>query len=482
MNQHFSLRILSLLLAVLLTASGCHRTAPADTGDADIDRPVDADAPPFTPPETVPSVAAEVPFTPVGEEEDGMLRVYMDNLAVRMYLAENPGADVEIVCTEEMIAADGFDEDVDLAERLRHAEGEDLPDVMILRTADPWNGRDGVGNLTELAREGLLYDLDRLLGEDILDFCVPEVMEAGIFDEQRVLFPLLYSIGMLYTTEERLDAAGIPWEEGMDLETFSAAFPAFWKTHANANTFRNFWYPDVMCAQNGVDLRTDSPESRAAAEKLCRAFNNFFPNVLDKGTTAYYVTSQPWYPGSLEESWAAGDFVFLSGFSAGGSQEFLSFFADRYYAEDVKKGEHPLSFPMPTIDGGAPYPVPTWSVAVSSRTEHPQAAARFIWYLLSMTVQNGLTSGGIPVNRTSQDYWRSVFLDYKVKNNAPVDMDEDFVNRYFDTLTDLRSPVWWDANGNSLLTWCAIGMATGQSFEEAYLPVREKLDAYFAGN
>ncbi len=481
MNKRFSLRILSLLLAVLLTASGCHRTAPADTADADTDRPVDADAPPFTPPETEPPAAEEIPFTP-SEEEDGVLRVYMEDFFVRIYLAGNPDTDVEIVCTDDMIQAEGFDEDIDLAERLRSAEGEELPDVMILRTADPWNGRDGVGNLTELAREGLLYDLDALLGENALVGCVPEVMEAGIYDGRRVLLPLLYSVGMLYTTEERLDAAGIPWEEGMDLETFSAAFPTFWKTHANSNTFRNFWYLDVMCAQNGVDLLHDSPESRAAAEKLCRAHFNFFPGYLDKGAAEYYLTSRPWYLGTLEESWAAGDFVFLSGFSAGGTHEFLPFVADRFYAEDIKKGEHPLLFPMPTLDGGAPYPVPTWSVAVSSRTEHPKAAAKFIWYLLSMQVQNEMTSGGIPVNRMSLDYWRSFFLDYKVKNHAPADMDEDFVNRYFDSLENLRSPVWWDANGNSLLTWCAIGMATGQSFDEAYPPVREKLDEYFGGH
>ncbi|MBO6053543.1 MAG: hypothetical protein J6Q17_07385, partial [Clostridia bacterium] len=129
-----------------------------------------------------------------------------------------------------------------------------------------------------------------------------------------------------------------------------------------------------------------------------------------------------------------------------------------------------------------PYPVPTWCVAVSSRTEHPKAAAKFIWYLLSMQVQNEMTSGGIPVNQMSLDYWRSFFLDYKVKNHAPADMDEDFVNRYFDSLENLRSPVWWDANGNSLLTWCAIGMAMGQSFDEAYPPVREKLDEYFGGH
>ena len=44
MNKRFSLRILSLLLAVLLTASGCHRTAPADTADADTDQHVYPDA------------------------------------------------------------------------------------------------------------------------------------------------------------------------------------------------------------------------------------------------------------------------------------------------------------------------------------------------------------------------------------------------------------------------------------------------------
>ena len=483
MKKRLSFRLFVLLLTVLLAASGCDQLAPSSPEETVEDRI--EEGPDDVPPETLPTetAAAEIPFTPPAEEEeDGVLRVYMDHLGVRMYLAENPDAEVEIVCTEDVIAAEGFDEDIDLAERLRSAEGGELPDVMILRTADPWNGRDGVGNLTELAREGLLYDLDALLGENALVGCVPEVMEAGIYEGRRVLLPLLYSVGMLYTTEERLDAAGIPWEEGMDLETFSAAFPDFWKTHTTGNTFRNFWYPDVMCAQNGVDLLHDSPESRAASEKICRAHINFFPGYLDKGTAEYSVTRRSWYPGTLEESWAAGDFVFLSGFSAGGTHEFLPFVADRFYAEDKNKGEHPLLFPMPTLDGGAPYPVPTWCVAVSSRTEHPKAVVKFIWYLLSMQAQNGMTSGGIPVSRMSQDYWRSFFLDYKVKNHAPADMDEDFVNRYFDSLVNLRSPVWWDANGNSLLTWCAIGMAMGQSFDEVYPPVREQMDAYFGGN
>ena len=482
-------RILISLLAsaAVLGWAGCERTAPAgpesagekDTGGETVSVPL-----PDAPPETEAPAEELVYVPPEGpEEEEEVLRVWVSSPGSRMFELAYPDTEVDLVVSDEQLSAEGFDPRADLEERLRSAEGAQLPDVMILRTGDPWNGSEGILNLTQLAREGLFYDLDRLFAEHNVSLvsCVPEVMEAGILDRERIFLPLFYSVGMVYTTEERLERAGIPWEEGMDLETFSAPFPAFWKTHANANTFRNFWYPDVMCGQNGVDLLTDSPESRAAAERICRVFNNLFPDIATVGASRFYAASRPWYPGSLEESWRAGDLVFLSGFSAGGSQDFLSSLADRYYAEDVKAGEHPLLFPMPTLDGGAPYPVPMWSVAVSSRAEHPKAAAKFIRYLLSTEAQNHLSSGGAPVNRMSLTWWRSLFLNYKKANGAAVDMDEDFVNGYFDSLENLRSPVWWDAEGNSMLTWCAMDMALGKPFEEAYPPVREKLDAYFGG-
>ncbi|MBQ4351595.1 MAG: hypothetical protein II768_10075, partial [Clostridia bacterium] len=130
MKKRLSFRLFALLLTVLLAASGCDQLAPSSPEETVEDRI--EEGPDDVPPETLPTetAAAEIPFTPPAEEEeDGVLRVYMDNLGVRMYLAANPDAEVEIVCTEDVIAAEGFDEDIDLAERLRSAEGGELPDV-----------------------------------------------------------------------------------------------------------------------------------------------------------------------------------------------------------------------------------------------------------------------------------------------------------------------------------------------------------------
>ena len=113
MKKRLSFRLFALLLTVLLAASGCDQLAPSSPEETVEDRI--EEGPDDVPPETLPTetAAAEIPFTPPAEEEeDGVLRVYMDHLGVRMYLAENPDAEVEIVCTEDVIAAEGFDEEV----------------------------------------------------------------------------------------------------------------------------------------------------------------------------------------------------------------------------------------------------------------------------------------------------------------------------------------------------------------------------------
>jgi hypothetical protein len=59
-------------------------------------------------------------------------------------------------------------------------------------------------------------------------------------------------------------------------------------------------------------------------------------------------------------------------------------------------------------------------------------------------------------------------------------MDVAFVDRYFEIVEFVRSPVWWDAESGAMLTECALTMAeNGENFEAAYEPVREKLNEYF---
>ncbi len=477
------IRFFAMIAALVVTIGlvGCRRDGSSDPGVEsggmpDLPDSSVIDAPDYEPPEQPDGIEEKSAEEKTDEPESDTLRVYMDKFGVvPLFEAQNSLIDVTVLITDDRVE-EGFNARDDLIERLRNAEEEDLPDVIILRTGDPWNGTDGLLNLTELAEEGLFYNLDDL--NISLTACNSMVMEAGIYEGKRVYLPLQYSVGMLYTTEERLEASGIRREEGMDLEHFSSFFPEFYRLNPYLNAFRNNWYTDVMCALNGLDLRSDSVETRAAAESLCRAYNDLFPGIRDD-TARYVLNARPWYAGTLEESWETGDLLFLSGFSTGGDRDFLHMLTG-FYDRDTKKGKHPLLFPMPTLDGGAPYPIPTYAVAVSRRTEHPEAAAEFIRYLLDKQTQIRTTFGGIPVNLYALDYWHSVFLGYTTENGAEADMDAAFVDRYFEIVEFVRSPVWWDAESGAMLTECALTMAeNGGDFEAAYASVREKLDAYF---
>ncbi|MBQ4606350.1 MAG: extracellular solute-binding protein, partial [Clostridia bacterium] len=80
------------------------------------------------------------------------------------------------------------------------------PDVVLL-----WNNgnetTDYLPELYRMIREGLFLDVSTL-GADF-SACNSTVMGIGRYDGEQYIVPLNYSLGFLYTTEERMAEAGI---------------------------------------------------------------------------------------------------------------------------------------------------------------------------------------------------------------------------------------------------------------------------------
>jgi len=178
------------------------------------------------------------------------------------FLQKYPGASLQIV---DLSNLSDNDYRTRLATDLAAGNG---PDVILTDAID-------MTNLTRLISNGALSDLNQM-NKDFGNVNWSDYHEAvcsmGIIEEKRYLVPLSYSIGLLLSSEERLNDAGIRYED-TDLETFCDDINRYLIANPDKIVFEQYWEP--------VDfLERFDAYTQDASRSVYDCFKKLFPGIF----------------------------------------------------------------------------------------------------------------------------------------------------------------------------------------------------------
>jgi len=361
------------------------------------------------------------------------------------------------------------------------------PDVVLL-----WNNgnetTDYLPELYRMIREGLFLDVSTL-GADF-SACNSTVMGIGRYDGEQYIVPLNYSLGFLYTTEERMAEAGISYHEGITLAEFSSALPAFYENHPEKKAFLEYLGAEFFFPHSGMDLTEALPDAAVFAE-WADCYDNLFPGIFDSSDKALeymFWRNVEQYGEWDDDMYRSGDLLFLGGRGFDGVFESLSM-VNTLYGEDRAKGETPVMFPLPTVTGDAPAPKMTYGLAVSGRTEQKEAVKLFLETAVGMEFQYTTGGTGLPVNQTLADRMEQFYM---TEGSDPSDpnlfpkycaFNRSFVEAYYAAIDSMSDPVpYMDRTASSMAFGILRKSITGEAaVEDARAAAQEALALYTAG-
>ena len=336
-------RMLCLALVCLAGLTAC---APGDADPAPIEVP---------PPVEQTNEGLNIWYT-----DYGMMVKYLD-AAVTQYNQLHPDHPV----TADKYFADSSSESNDEAtqQMLTEVMAGSGPDLIFF----------DVGNMDieKMVRRGVFADLEPYFEADNFDWSGynQAVMDAGVWDGQRLVIPLQYNFPMLYTSQTALDETGFSIE---NCDTFGGLLDEIEAMQADPSqkrevfrakyTFYNFaqyaGIPYVDYDRQKADL--SSPELKRGAE-IYNNLGGLELGVLDDGING---------AADIRDGKALWNCPFppVDGFYSG--PEVINTFDDM------------VMMPIRDIDGGIQAEV-TWAVAVRNNSPNLQNAYEFIKYLLS---------------------------------------------------------------------------------------------------
>ena len=230
-----------------------------------------------------------------------------------------------------------------------------------------------VGNMDieKMVRRGVFADLEPYFEADNFDWSGynQAVMDAGVWDGQRLVIPLQYNFPMLYTSQTALDETGFSIE---NCDTFGGLLDEIEAMQADPSqkrevfrakyTFYNFaqyaGIPYVDYDRQKADL--SSPELKRGAE-IYNNLGGLELGVLDDGISGAADIRDG------KALWIC-PFPPVSGFYTG--------------PEVINTFDELVMMPIRDVNGGIQAQI-TWAVAVRNNSPNLQNAYEFIKYLLS---------------------------------------------------------------------------------------------------
>lgn len=230
-----------------------------------------------------------------------------------------------------------------------------------------------VGNMDieKMVRRGVFADLEPYFEADNFDWSGynQAVMDAGVWDGQRLVIPLQYNFPMLYTSQTALDETGFSIE---NCDTFGGLLDEIEAMQADPSqkrevfrakyTFYNFaqyaGIPYVDYDRQKADL--SSPELKRGAE-IYNNLGGLELGVLDDGINGAADIRDG------KALWIC-PFPPVNGFYTG--------------PEVINTFDELVMMPIRDMDGGIQAQI-TWAVAVRNNSPNLQNAYEFIKYLLS---------------------------------------------------------------------------------------------------
>ncbi len=428
-------------------------------------------------------------------ESDLEINLHLDGknnymqLLIDQFKEEHPEITVNITDYSDLLPADYR---TVLSTQMMSGEGPDV--LLIINTGN--ETLTSFPEMTKMLQNDVFLDVNTL-GVDFSD-CNETVMKAGIFQDQQLFVPLNYSLGFLYTTEERLKEAGISYYDGITLEEFASAFPAFYKNHPEKKAFLNWLSGQDLFAHNSIDLvdytnnqMADSEKNQQNLEKLTHAFDNLFPEIFSSSEVAmdymFYLNLNK-YGSTDREIYQSGDLLFMSGRGFSGAYDNLLTYNNSIYPDDISKGETPIIFAMPTITGESPSPNVTYMLAINANIENTEAVKLFIETAIGTDFQYTTTGTGIPVNQELVDRMKTFYLTEGYDPKDPYlfpkacEFDQKFVESYFNVIENMSDPIpFMDSTTTSYIFSIIRNSIKGDmTFEEAYSSVKSQINFYLS--
>lgn len=400
----FSLLSLLLILALMLAACGGDEEPVADTGEdtaAETDEGATADEEMDDEEAMEGEITLRIFGGAVGQE------LQLNQEAAEEYMAQNPGINVEVVVTPNMV------EDR-LGTYLQLFEAQS-PEGDVFQIDVIWPG--------DLAEH--FVDLNEYGGAEIAAEHFPAIVENNTVDGQLIGIPWFTDAGLLYYRTDLLEKYGYdgPPATWTELEEMAATIqegereenPDFWGFVWQGNAYEGLTCDALewIASNNGGSIV--SPDGVIT-------INN--PNaaaIVDQAASWVDTISPPGVTGFDEEAargvWQSGNAAFMRNwpyaFSLGNAED------------SVIAGLFDVS-PLPAGEGGSPAAtLGGWQLAVSRYSEHPAEAADLAFFMASYEQQKKRAIEG-SLNPTIE----ALYSDPDVLEAAP------FFGSLFDVFTN----------------------------------------------
>lgn len=455
-------RYVTALLALLLTTSfvGCVGNTTSDVSD---------------------SVG-----TSAGTEatlESGELLIWYDTCSkdimmglITEFQKEYPGIEVITEDYSDMIIPDYRTK---LAGELMAGGGPDI----VLSNHD---NNNIVQNLTKLLQNGIFLDVNTL-GVDFSD-CNQAVLSSGVYEGGQYMIPLNYSLGLMLTTEERIDTYNLVCDG--DLLAFADSLKSIYDS--GKYVFLDYFATDFLYRQNGMTLidhanrdLMDDDDQKAILHRLADAYDGLFPDIFEDGMSVSYMfyRNLNQYNNSEIEAFLSGDLAFLASMGKFGALDQLMMIG-AYSTKIMEAGETPYLTSLPTADGDASSPVVNWFLLVNGKTEHTKEAKCFIDSAVGMESQYFVSSQlGIPVNNDLIECMRAYYCDGELDSRYPFrayPMPEQISDYFFAQIDAMQPGVYTDVQTMGHLFGVFREYLTGTDFDIAYDHAKNNVSFYLS--
>jgi len=378
-----------------------------------------------------------------------------------------------------------------LATELMIGEGPDL----ILISMNGTGANDFFPDMTKMAQNHAFMDINSL-GMD-LSKCNSKVMKAGELNGEQIILPLNYSLGILYTTEEKLKKAGVEVYDGITLNEFAKNLDSFYDSTPDMKVFCNYFTLDFLYHQNALDWIDYNKKSikeenkvNIALGELCEAYMGLFPDIFNKIADYEVYLKRNQYGDTDSALYTGGAILFNSGRSFDGTYESLNSL-NNIYAIDTTKGENPIVLYLPTLDGKGPAPFITYGILVNGNTKSQEAVKKFLNYAISDEIQRKYLYRGLPINTETVEFLLEFYrtdglplaiasgMDFAYRKDA--EYSSEFIDQYEQIIVSMRDGVYADYNTIDSFFECIYSnIVKGEDIKEGFARAAEKVCIYLS--
>lgn len=430
---------------------------------------------------TTETIAEEtVPTIRIGSGElliwyDCVSKDYMTSL-IAQFQNEYPGIEVITEDYSDMIIPDYRTK---LAGELMAGGGPDI----VLSSHD---NNNIVQNLTKMLQNDIFLDVNTL-HMDLSD-CNQAVLSSGVYEGGQYMIPLNYSLGLMLTTEERIDTYNLVCDG--DLLAFADSLKSIYDS--GKYVFLDYFATDFLYRQNGMTLidhanrdLTDDDDQKAILHRLADAYDGLFPNIFadDMSMSYMFYRNLNQYNNSEIEAFLSGDLTFFASMGKFGHIDNLVYLS-ALGTKIAKAGETPYLTSLPTADGDASSPVVNWFLLVNGKTEHTDEAMCFIDSAVGMESQYLISSQlGIPVNNDLIECMRAYYCDgvqdakYRFADHK---LPEQVISYFFDQIDSMQPGVYTDVQTMGHLFGVFREYLTGSDFDVAYDHAKNNVSFYLS--